>query len=184
MRKKGFLFSVIGLCVIPYLFIEMGLDPLGYVLLVIFELILIVCVLRYYFPQLFSFWDREPRTVRYTEIDILPGDEFEQLCANILIRNGFSHVKVTPRSGDQGVDIVAWKNGEQYAIQCKRHSSRLGNKPVQEVNAGRSVYHCDHAVVMTNNYFTQGAVEAARACDVDLWDRDDLFAMMAAFDDD
>lgn len=182
MRKKGFLFSVIGLCVIPYLFIEMGLDPIGYVLLVIFELILIVCVLRYYFPQLF--FRKQFHSISFSDIDTLSGDQFEQFCAGILRQNGFKNIRVTPHSGDQGVDIVAQKDGEQYAIQCKRFSSKLGNTPVQEVNAGRSFYHCDHAVVMTSNYFTQGAVEAARACDVDLWDRDDLFAMMAAFDDD
>lgn len=118
------------------------------------------------------------------DLDQLSGTEFEKCCADILRRNGFTNVQLTPTSGDQGVDILAEKNGMQYAIQCKRFSTKLGNSPVQEVNAGRSVYHCDRAIVMTNNYFTPGAVQAANACDVELWDRDDLYAMLAAFDDD
>ena len=78
---------------------------------------------------------------------------------------------------EQGVDIIAQKDGEIYAIQCKRYSKLLGNTPVQEVVSGRSVYRCDHAIVMTNNYFTDGALRAAAANDVALWDRDYLYAM-------
>ena len=55
---------------------------------------------------------------------------------------------------------------------------KLGNKPVQEVHAGKTIYGCSVAVVLTNNYFTEGGKEAARALGVELWDRDKLERML------
>lgn len=106
------------------------------------------------------------------QIDCMSGSEFEQFCADILRKNGFYDVRVMGGSGDQGVDIVARKGKSRYAIQCKCYSNKLGNTPVQEVFAGRIHYGCDVAAVMTNNYFTPGAIELARSTGVFLWDRD------------
>lgn len=85
---------------------------------------------------------------------------------------GFCNVEVTRGSGDQGVDVLAEKDGVKYAIQCKCYTSDLGNKPVQEVNTGKTIYRCQVGVVMTNRYFTQGAKDAAEATGILLWDRD------------
>lgn len=114
----------------------------------------------------------------YYDFDSFEGHEFEYWCANLLRCNGFENVEVTPGSGDQGVDIIAEKDDIRYAIQCKCYSSDLGNTPVQEVWAGRSVYHCQIGVVMTNRYFTKGARELANTTGVLLWDRDKLLKMM------
>ena len=121
-------------------------------------------------------------TVRLTnmnnDIDNMEGHEFEYWCAALLRKNGYTHVVVTPGSGDQGVDITAYKDGESFAIQCKRFNSNLGNKPIQEVYAGKTIYGCTTAAVMTNSYFTPGALEAARKTGVLLWDRDTLEHML------
>lgn len=114
------------------------------------------------------------------DFDLMNGRDFEYWCANLLERVGFEDVTVTQGSNDQGVDIIAVKNGERYAVQCKRYAGPLGNKPVQEVAAGRNIYNCDRAAVMTNNFFTDGARRAAFANDVELWDRDDVLAMRKA----
>lgn len=107
-------------------------------------------------------------------VDNMEGHEFESWCAELLRSNGFSDVQVTRGSGDQGVDILAKKDGIKYAIQCKCYCKDLGNRPVQEVNAGKAIYHCQIGVVMTNRYFTQGAKDAAEATGILLWDRDKL----------
>lgn len=107
-------------------------------------------------------------------VDGMDGHEFEYWCADLLRKNGFSDVKVTQGSGDQGVDVLAKKDGIKYAIQCKCYSSDLSNKPVQEVNAGKTIYHCHVGAVMTNRFFTPGAKEAAEATGVLLWDRNKL----------
>ena len=103
--------------------------------------------------------------------DDMDGRSFEKFCANLLIANGFVNVSITKDSGDQGVDIIAAQNGITYAVQCKRYNHKLTNKPIQEVVAGKNFYKCQKAVVMTNNYFTDGAIELAKANDVILWDR-------------
>ena len=107
-------------------------------------------------------------------VDLMDGHEFEYWCAAILRRNGFQDVEVTKASGDQGVDVLATKDGVSYAIQCKCYSHDLGNTPVQEVNTGKMFYRRHIGVVMTNRYFTQGAKDAAAATGVLLWDRDKL----------
>lgn len=119
--------------------------------------------------------------VTYTgisDVDGMDGHTFEHWCAELLKKNGFVNVEVTQGSGDQGVDILAVKDGIKYAIQCKCYSSDLGNKPVQEVNTGRAIYHCQIGAVMTNRYFTAGGKEAAEATGILLWDRDNLEEML------
>ena len=113
-----------------------------------------------------------------SRIDSMEGHDFEHWCAELLEENGFSNVEVTVGSGDQGVDVLAQKDGIRYAIQCKCYSKDLGNKPVQEVNTGKVLYRCQIGVVMTNRYFTKGAKDAADATGVLLWDRDKLKQMM------
>ena len=112
-------------------------------------------------------------------VDTMDGHRFEQYCASLLRQIGFINVEVTKGSGDQGVDIVAVKDGIRYAVQCKCYSSDLGNTPVQEVNAGKTLYKCHVGVVLTNRYFTAGAKELAEATGVLLWDRDELMRIIA-----
>ena len=108
----------------------------------------------------------------HPDIDFMDGHDFEYWCAGLLRHIGFQGVTVTQGSGDQGVDILAQKDGIRYAIQCKRYSSNLGNTPVQEVHAGKMMYNCQIGAVMTNRHFTDGAKRLAAATGVLLWDRD------------
>lgn len=113
-----------------------------------------------------------------SEIDYMEGHIFEFFCAEILEKNSFTNVSVTKGSGDQGIDILAFKDGVKYAIQCKNYSTSLGNSPIQEVFAGKTHYGCHVAVVMTNSTFTQGAKELAKSTGVLLWDRSVLQEMI------
>ncbi|MCM1327273.1 MAG: restriction endonuclease [Lachnoclostridium sp.] len=108
----------------------------------------------------------------------MSGNEFEHFCADVLKENGFKNVEVTQGSGDHGIDILAEKDGISYAIQCKCYSSNIGNSAVQQAHTGKSLYHKDVAVVLTNRYFTPQAVEEAQALGVKLWDRDKLNEMI------
>lgn len=99
----------------------------------------------------------------------MDGHKYEYACAEKLKKSGFSRVKVTKGSGDQGIDIIAYKNGKKYGIQCKYYSSPVGNKAVQEAFSGAKFNDCDIAAVMTNNTFTKSAHELANKLDVKLW---------------
>ena len=87
-------------------------------------------------------------------------------------------IKITPASGDHGIDILALKNEITYAIQCKCYSDNVGNAAVQQAHTGKSLYHKDIAVVITNRYFTAQAIEEAQSLGVKLWDRDKLNEMI------
>ena len=114
---------------------------------------------------------KEPPSCNY---DLMEGHEFEFFCAELLKRNEFVDVQVTKGSGDHGIDILAEKDGITYAIQCKCYSSNIGNAAVQQAHTGKSIYRKDIAIVLTNRYFTQQAIEEAAALGVKLWDRDKL----------
>ena len=106
--------------------------------------------------------------------DNMDGHTFEHYCAEILSKNGFEDVKVTPGSGDQGIDVLARKDGIFYGIQCKCYSTDIGNKAVQEAYAGKTFYGCHVSVVLTNRHFTKSAKELADSNHVLLWDREEL----------
>lgn len=112
------------------------------------------------------------------EWDDMEGHEFEYFCADLLRRRGFKEVVVTKSSGDFGIDILAERDGISYGIQCKNYSAPIGVKAVQEVYAGRDYYDCMVGVVMSNQYFTGPAVEAAKKLKIVLWDRDYIEEML------
>lgn len=108
----------------------------------------------------------------------LDGPEFEAYVALVLEDNGFKHVQLTKGSGDQGVDILAERNGKTYAIQCKNYEGAVGNFAVQEAYTGAQFYGCDAAAVICPGEFTRGAKELANATGVLLWDGKKLSHMM------
>lgn len=108
----------------------------------------------------------------------MDGHEFEYYCADLLERRGFIDVEVTRGSGDYGIDILAEKDGVTYAIQCKRYTAPVGVKAVQEAYAGRDYYDRMVGAVMTNQYFTAPAVEAAKKLKILLWDGGYLESML------
>lgn len=112
------------------------------------------------------------RNARAHALDSMEGLEFEYYCADLLAANGFIEVEVTQSSGDYGIDILAEKDGVTYAIQCKRYTGLVGVKAVQEAYAGRDYYDRMVGAVMTNQYFTKPAAEAARKLKILMWDRD------------
>lgn len=118
------------------------------------------------------------RRQKPTELDFIEGHEFEKYCAQLLKKRGFCEVSLTPGSGDYGVDVLAEKDGVTYAIQCKAYSSPVGVKAVQEAYAGRDYYDRMVGVVMTNQYFTAPATDAARKLKILLWDRGYLDEMI------
>lgn len=118
------------------------------------------------------------RTTYSNDYDLMEGRDFEYFCADLLRTRGFFEVEVTKGSGDNGVDILAEKDGISYAIQCKRYEEPVGVKAVQEAYAGRDYYDRMVGVVMSNQYFTKGAVEMARKLKIVLWDRGYLEEML------
>jgi len=130
------------------------------------------------FKLLLSATPTAKRKISKKHFDSMDGHEFEHFCADVLRRNGFCRVEVTRGSGDNGIDILAEKAGNTYAIQCKCYSSNIGNKAIQEAYSGKDCYNRKIGAVLTNQYFTPAAKSAAQKLGVALWDRTYLEQMI------
>lgn len=100
------------------------------------------------------------------EAVVMDGHDYEYLVAKYLRGHGYTGVKVTKGSGDFGVDVTAHKAGHTYAVQCKYYSSPVSLGAIQEAVAGKALYNCDCAMVVTNSTFTKAARELAKANNV------------------
>ncbi|WP_066314558.1 restriction endonuclease [Bacillus sp. FJAT-29814] len=119
----------------------------------------------------------------FEEIDKMTGIQFEEFVENLLKKSGYTNVETTKASGDEGVDIIAYRNGKKIAIQCKRYKAKISNSAVQQVYSGKSFYDCHEAYVITNSQFTENAVTLARKLKVKLIDRERLFDMVEQVSD-
>ncbi len=91
----------------------------------------------------------------------MTGHEYEYVVAEYLKNNGYKKIEVTKGSGDYGVDVVARKGIKKYAVQCKYYHYPVSLGAVQEAVAGKAMYECNSAMVITNSTFTKAAEELA-----------------------
>ncbi len=108
------------------------------------------------------------------DVSGMKGVDFESHLVGILKENGFTEVRGTPATGDQGADLIAKKNGKTIIIQAKRYEGTVGNKAVQEVVSAVSFYNGDEGWVITNSTFTKSAKELAQKTKIKLVDGRDL----------
>ena len=107
------------------------------------------------------------------DVDMMNGFEFEKFIADIFSKMGFT-TTVTKSSNDQGIDVIAKKNGITIAIQAKCYTGVVGNHAIMEAFAGMTYYNADRCLVVTNSKFTKSAKDLAKRNGVELWDRNKL----------
>lgn len=122
------------------------------------------------------------RALQFAHVDTMTGEEFEEYVAELLRFQGYK-TRMTPRSGDYGVDIVASRDGIKTAVQTKRYTKKLDQDPIREVIAGMIVrqYGCTKAMVITNSTFTEAAEYLAKQNNCELIDREKLGEWIVAF---
>jgi hypothetical protein len=97
--------------------------------------------------------------------------EFEKFVAKLFRAKGYS-ARVTSKTGDAGIDVIARKNGEKVAIQAKRHkrSNKVGSPTVQKTLGSMHEINADKSIVVTSSGYTQPAKKRARNAPIELWD--------------
>lgn len=106
-----------------------------------------------------------------TQVDEMSDIEFEHFAADMFEALGYNS-RVTQKSSDFGVDVIARTFLFNVGIQCKHLSDGVvGVEAVQEIVAGKTFYDLDKAVVITNKYFTNQAKMLANKNHVTLLDR-------------
>lgn len=96
------------------------------------------------------------------------GYEFEFFLKRFLEDLNFSDIKVTKRSGDNGIDLIAYKNSivdldidpEKYIIQAKRYKS---NVPVNEIREFKGTASYEKRIFITTSDFTKSGREEAES---------------------
>ena len=116
----------------------------------------------------------EDRAVGFDPTNIpFDGHSFENWVAEALVGFGWES-EVTSASRDQGIDVIASKNGKKIGIQCKLYTAAVGNKAIQEAHAGKVYYGLDAAAVLTNANFTSSARDLAVVTGVKLFSHHDI----------
>jgi SNF2 family DNA or RNA helicase len=127
-----------------------------------------------------------PDVISIDDVEQIDPNQFEELIAILFRKMGFIS-KLTPQSGDNGVDIVVFNEDSEGAslIQCKHsHGKTIGNDAVQEVVAGRSYYERKYQTlfpelfVATNTEVSRGARRLAKVNGVKIIDRRELKKMI------
>ena len=107
------------------------------------------------------------------EVEAMTPLEYEHFCADALRASGWE-VRVCGGTGDQGVDLVADRDGRRAVFQCKLYAKPVGNYAIQEVHTGRSFHDAHVAAVISPAGFTPSARAAAGQTGVHLLHHDQL----------
>lgn len=149
----------------------------GLVISFVFSLLVLVIVMLI-IGEIFKLpysraYRKKMKALNIAEVDTMSGLSFEKYVEMLLKHQGYK-TKLTPRKGDFGVDILAKREGEKLAIQCKRYSNKVSRNAVSDIVAGGNHYGAEKYMVVTTNYFQKGAIQLAKSNSVELIDRDTL----------
>lgn len=113
------------------------------------------------------------------DLEKLKALDFEAAIAVLFEKKYGGDTWLTPVSNDKGADVIFFGDSENYLIQVKRSASRLDITSGQEVTYALPEYQNKYdrkflPMVVTNNYFTESAIDLARQNEVKLIDRDTL----------
>ncbi len=96
--------------------------------------------------------------------------QFEKLISKLFKNKGYK-TKVTKKSRDYGVDIIAKKDNDIIVIQCKKYKKehKVGNRDIQKILGSMWKYKANKAIIITTSYFTKPALEQAKKAPIQLW---------------
>jgi hypothetical protein len=83
----------------------------------------------------------------------LNGYEFEDEVGELYKKMGYI-VKVTPKSGDGGIDLILRKDNQKIGVQCKHHSKPVGPNDVRAFIGVLLTQNYDSGIFISLNGFT------------------------------
>lgn len=117
------------------------------------------------------------------DIDKMDGATFEHFCADLLRVNGWTDVRVTPASGDHGIDITAEKDDIKWGFQCKRWGdTKVDAIAIGQTYKGKALYECDMVAVITTSTLTAQAEGEAKQLGIKVWGRGKIRQLMSKLD--
>jgi len=112
------------------------------------------------------------------QLDRMSPQEFEIAIGKLLEVLGWEVLKTG--GGDQQIDIIARKHGNLTGIEVKHRlpDNSVSKGHITRAEGDRRQAGCALAIVITNGYFTNPAIGAARALGITLWNREALSSMI------
>ena len=105
--------------------------------------------------------DRAERKKRIDHWQAVRGIQFERELAALYRHLGYD-VQSTPKSGDQGIDLILRKGGSTTIVQCKGQKGPASPAVVRELYGSFAAFQgAQHAILACNGGFTQGVYEFA-----------------------
>ena len=122
--------------------------------------------------------ERARRRKLHQHWSTLSGIEFEREMGTLCSHFGYI-VESTPRSGDQGIDLILRKNGETTLVQCKSRKSPVGPAVARELLGSLVAFPggADKAILACTGGFTKGVYEFVRDQPIQLIDASDLVTL-------
>ena len=114
--------------------------------------------------------------LRQIVVKKMDGVSFEKFIALMFTLRGYK-VEFTPSTADQGVDLIAVRNQERIAIQCKRWDDCVGSEAIYEVFTGKTIYKCTKGILITTASLTPQAEKMANELGIGCWDKDSIEAL-------
>jgi hypothetical protein len=100
-------------------------------------------------------WERRTREQFWLE---LSGHRFEKELARVFRYHGYE-ARVTPGSGDKGVDIILQRAGRTTLVQCKRNRNPVGPAVARELYGTLRHMNADDAILAVVGGVTPGVHE-------------------------
>lgn len=106
---------------------------------------------------------------------------FEEFIESLFIYNGFS-TQLTPPANDEGKDVIAWKDGTTFFIECKHWSADaiIGREYLQKLIGAAISHSVYHVVFIATCQYNENAIEYANLINrespmtIELWDINDI----------
>ena len=111
----------------------------------------------------------------------LSGVAFEKALSKLFRRMGYQ-VKLTPTTGDGGVDIILQTEGRITVVQCKAHSKRIPIGTARELAASMRDFHADDAIIACLNGVTRPVAEYIKGKSISVLDLQSILELQRQHD--
>ena len=111
---------------------------------------------------------------------------FEAAIALLLEKKFDGNTWLTPKSSDKGADIIHFNDGNDFLIQVKQSCSKQGIESGQQIKYALPEYNNKYdkifkPQVITNNFFSQNAIDLAKQHNIELIDRKTIESWIKEF---
>lgn len=104
---------------------------------------------------------------------------FEEYIGDLFEGLGYQRVNIRGGSGDQGADILAEKDGERVAIQCKRYKGIVGPHEVRALIGALQLTEAQRGILITTGMFSIQAEKIAGEAPIKTIDGNKLIELIA-----